>query len=336
MLEVEAPRLRLRCGSCTGRADPAGSPLTAAHPVRLASNTKTFVAAGILRLWEEGRLALDATLETHLPAAPLRLLREGGYDPAAITLRHLLTHTSGLFDYSDSAPFVARVLPGTHRWTRLEQLEGAMAWGRPYGAPGEVFRYSDTGYILLAEVLERVTGAPHYGAALRSLLDYRRLGLRHTWLEDFEPAPAELPPRAAQYLDGVSNLGQEASADLFGGGGLVATLADLLTFHRGLFTGRVYRRPQTLETMLTSVPAKRGGPSAYGLAQIPGQYRMGLFAREFGGRLAYQHGGYFGTEAAHFPDLDATVALSVNQAESDAGEELLDAVARRLGEAAAR
>jgi len=330
VVEVEAPGLRT--GLALGRADDAGTALTRQHPVRLASNTKTYVAAGILRLQEEGRIALDDAIARYLPESHRAVLRAGGYDPEAITLRHLLTHTSGLFDYSDSQAFVDKDQSFTYRWTRLEQLEGATAWGRPYGAPGEVFRYSDTGFIELAETLEQVTGLPHYGQALRDLLGFERLGLRHTWLEIFEPAPADLPPRAHQYLGSRSNAGFDASTDLFGGGGLVATLADLLAFNRALFQGRVYRKPETLDLMLTTVMAERGGPVAYGMRQVPGQYRLGLFVLERGGLEAQLHGGYFGTEAAHLPRLDATVALAVNLADSDAGEALMHAVVRRLRE----
>ncbi|MEO1192473.1 MAG: serine hydrolase domain-containing protein [Pseudomonadota bacterium] len=330
IVEIEGPVLRYR--KALGLADASGTALTLDHPVRLASNTKTYVAAALLRLMEEGRVALDDAIARHLSAEPIQVLTSGGYDVQAITLRHLLTHTSGLYDYSDSADFDRKVRARTHSWTRLQQLEDAMTLGDAYGPPGEVFRYSDTGYILLAEILEQVTQTPHYGAALRQLLPLEPLGLAHTWLEVFEEPPADLPPRAHQYLEGISNIDQDATADLFGGGGLVATLADLLTFHRALFHGQVYRQPKTLEVMLSTVAAKRGGPIAYDIPQVPGQYRMGLFVLPRGGLTAYLHGGYYGTEAVHFPEIDVTLALTVNTAESDAGDELVEAVARLLVE----
>ena len=331
ILEIDAPGAAFRFSHATGVSDlEAGTPLSSEHPVRLASNTKTYVAAAVLRLREDGKLDLDAAVSRYLPGDHLQTMSQGGYDPDAILVRHLLTHTSGLFDYSDSPQFIEKVLPGTHRWTRFEQLQGAVLWGQPYGPPGEVFRYSDTGYIELAEIVEQVSGRSSYGAAIRELVGFEKLGIHRTWLEDFEPHPANTPERAHQYLDGVSNFDHDASDDLYGGGGMVATMSDLLVFHRALFAGGVYSRPETVDVMLSTITAQRGGPVAYGRKQTPGEYRMGLFVYEIGGETCYLHGGYFGTEAAYFPRLDTTVALTVNVAESEAGASLLQGVAARL------
>lgn len=331
VLEVEAPRLGFALSRARGvtRFGAGGVALTPAHPLRLASNTKTYVAAAVLRLVEEGRLALDEAVAGRLPAAQSALLRAGGYDPGAITLRHLLTHTSGLYDFGDSPDFNTAVLAGRH-WTRLEQLAGAMEWGRPYGVPGEVYRYSDTGYVLLGEILERTTGDPSYGGSLRRLLDYERLGLAATWLESLEPWPAGVPERAQQYLGERPNEAFDVTTDLFGGGGLIAQLGDVRRFYAALFRGEVFRRRETLALMLTTVAAERGGPAAYGMVQQPGEYRMGIFVRRLGGLDCYSHGGYFGTQAAYFPGLDASVALGVNLADSDLDGDLLAAVAAVL------
>ncbi len=323
IMEIDAPRIGFRYSGAAGVVGfESGAPLTCQHPVRLASNTKTYVSAAILRLWEDGRLDLDAAIPRYLPDDHIRIMRDGGYDPDAITIRHLLTHTSGLFDYSDCDDFEALVASGTYRWSRIEQLQGAMDWGRPYGIPGEVFRYTDTGYIELGEVLEQLTGQS-YGAAIRELVDFERLGLHQTWLEDFELPPEGTLPRAHQYLNGVSNYDHDASEDLHGGGGLVATMSDLLTFHRAVFTGDIYTDPATIDVMLSTIVAQKGGPIAYGREQKPGEYRMGIFVLDLDGLTDYQHGGYFGTEAAYFPKLDVTIALTVNRTDSDAGADLL-------------
>ena len=116
------------------------------------------------------------------------LLREGGYDTGAITLWHLMTHTSGIYDfaadaYDPSIPggFTAEVAKDpARRWTRFEQIEFAVAHGKPYGDPGTVFGYSDTGACLVGEIVERATGMT-MGAAIRDLVDYERLGLTRTW-----------------------------------------------------------------------------------------------------------------------------------------------------------
>ena len=148
VLYVEAPRLGLRWEGAAGLAGP-DAPMTTLHPVRIASNTKTYVAAAVLRLAEEGRLGVDdpisPTCRPNRRHADRRRLR-----PEPITVRHLLTHTHGLFDHSDSQKYGDAIMADPqHRWTRTEQVEAAMAWGQPWGAPGEIYTYCDTGYVLL-------------------------------------------------------------------------------------------------------------------------------------------------------------------------------------------
>lgn len=302
------------CDTSGWRGDrQRGTPLTPQHPVRLASNTKTFVAAAILRLWEEGRLALDTALVDHLSSDVLQVLARDGYQPATITIRHLLTHTSGLFDYADSPAFGRTVAADPpHRWTRAEQLQSAMDGGEPYGPPGQVYRYADTGYILLGDIIERTSGQP-LAAALRELLDYAHLGLASTWLETLEPQPAGAKERAHQYLGDHDTYGMDPSFDLYGGGGLVSTVGDLARFIRGVFTGGVYKRPATSETMLTTIMAESGGPAAYSMRQIPGVYRMGVVVREIDGVTVYMHDGFWGTRAAYVPSLDVAISATVTQ-----------------------
>ncbi len=141
-LSVEAPSLGLFWSGAAGVAERTSQmPLTPQHPVRIASNTKTFVAAAILRLWEEEQLGLDDPITLHLPEPFIRTMRNDGYQPDSITIRHLLTHTSGLFDYADSEPFFEAIMSDPmHRWSRAEQLQAAVDWGEPYGAPGAVYR----------------------------------------------------------------------------------------------------------------------------------------------------------------------------------------------------
>src|SRR5207253_1984624 len=134
-----------------------------------------------------------------LSPATLELLRKGGYDVDAIHVRHLLMHTSGLYDYASDPAFVKYVLThGHHRWTRREQVRFAMTHGKPYAAPGAEFHYADTGYVLLGEILERRTGGG-LAHAYRSLLSFKRLGLANTYLESLEPRPRQAHARSHQY-----------------------------------------------------------------------------------------------------------------------------------------
>jgi D-alanyl-D-alanine carboxypeptidase len=200
----------------------------------------------------------------------------------------------------------------THRWSREEQLEKAMEWGDPYGAPGEVYRYSDTGYILLGAIIEQVTGKT-MAAAFRELLKYEENGLENTWLESAEPIPDGTAERAHQYFaDGDTHDG-DPSFDLYGGGGNAATMKDLALFLRALFVGGIYDDPATLDTMLTTIDGTSAGPAYHGSEMVPGTYRMGLVIVDRYGPTGWAHGGFWGTQAIHFPDLDITVATSVNQ-----------------------
>ena len=117
MMRIDAPSMDFSWSGVAGVANrETGAPLMRTNPVRIASNTKTYVAAAILRLWEEGRLGLDDPLSMHLPAEYAEVLAGDGYDLEAITIRHLLTHTSGLYDYADRDLFVEAVLADpTHR-----------------------------------------------------------------------------------------------------------------------------------------------------------------------------------------------------------------------------
>ena len=323
LLLVKAPRRGIDWTSAVPGAghDEAG-PLRPDGTLRVASNTKTYVAASVLRLTEEGRLDLDTPIERVLRPASVATLREGGYRPDAVTVRMLLQHTSGVYDYAGDASYLARVMadPG-YRWTRAEQVEWAMSAGAPLGAPGEAFHYSDTGYILLGEVIEVVTGQP-MPAAIRSLLGFDTLGLRATWFETLEPEPTGAPPRLLQHTDGLDVALIDASADLYGGGGLVSTLPEMARFYRALLQGEVFRKASTLAIMLE--------PSPQSLASGGDGYGMGLGRwRLANGVDCFGHAGFWGTEAWHCPATDVTVIGAVTES---AASEALSRITRRAVE----
>jgi D-alanyl-D-alanine carboxypeptidase len=324
-LHVDSPTLGLRWEGAAGSADPAsGTPMTAAHPVRIASNTKTYVAAAVLRLHETGRLDLEDSIDGLLPDETVEALRGDGYRPETITVRHLLTHTSGLFDHSDSQDFVDAIVAEPQRhWTRGDQVRGAVEWGDPLGAAGEVFSYADTGYVLLGAILERVDGRP-LDQAVRGLLDFDGLGLGSTWWETLEPRPEGVPERAHQFLGELDVSGFDPSFDLYGGGGLVATVGDMAGFMRAVFTGRVYEQPDTVPTMLTTVEGAGSRPGGDRADLSPGVYRMGIWVVDVDGLTTYRHSGFWGTLATYVPELDLSLAATVNQNRSkDALEELV-------------
>jgi len=304
-LAVISPRLRWT-GTAGHNALGSRTPLDPKAGFRIASVTKTFTAAATLRLVEDGRVGLDDPIAKYLAPATLALLRGDGYDVDAIHVRHLLMHTSGLYDYASDPAYVRYVLThGRHHWTRRAQVAFAMAHGKPYAAPGTQFHYADTGYILLGEILERRTGRTLAGA-FRSLLGFKKLGLTRTYLESLEPRPTAARERAHQYYQRIDATRFDPSFDLYGGGGLVSTVGDLASFYRALLHGRVFKESATLRTML-------GKPNPRSVAQ----FGMGIFSNQISGPAGencWTHAGFWGTTVVDCPRSDVTLALAVNQA----------------------
>lgn len=291
-------------GAAHGDADPAGRrPLTIDTPLRIASNTKTFVAAATLRLWEQGRIDLDAPIGPLLTPALDALLRGDGYDTARITVRQLLSHSSGLYDHGGDPRFIQAVLADrSHVWTREELVRLSMSYADPQSPPGTQFRYSDTGYILLGDIIERITGRD-LARSVRELVGFDRLGLRSTWWEVMEPPPPGVTTRARQSLGAIDATDIHASMDLYGGGGLLMSARDLAIAFAAIFEGRVFERPETLREMLWQGP-HRGGEG----------YRLGVFVKRIGAREFYWHSGFWGTHVFYAPDSRVVVAgMTTNQ-----------------------
>ncbi|HEY8216750.1 MAG TPA: serine hydrolase domain-containing protein [Acidimicrobiia bacterium] len=314
-LAVRAPGLTTALA--VGAANTAtGAPLKVDTPFRIASITKTFVAAAVLRLVEQGKVQLDERITRYLSPHSAEILRHDGYAVDDITVRQLLQHTSGLYDYAtDPAYDDVNVTDPSHRWTRAEQLKFATEHGDPLFDPGQGYAYADTNYILLGELLERVTHKT-LPAAVRTLLHFRRLGLDHTYWELLEPTPPGTPELAHQYYGtGFDNVVLDGSFDLYGGGGLVSTVDDLARIYRALFHDKVFDRRSTLRTMTT--PSGPGRETGAG---------MGIFVVDVAGERCYAHRGYWGSQAVHCPGLDVTFARTFNQAAENVDDNALEPI----------
>ncbi len=313
-VSVRSQRLGYEWQGAEGLADPeAGVEMTVDTPVRIASNTKTFVAVAMLRLVELKKITLDDPLTIWIDPALDVAFKAEGYDTTAIQLRHLLTHTAGLYDHSSSPKYETRIVEDPmYHWTADEQIRMALAWGDPLAGPGEIFSYCDTGYILLGEIIERVTGKS-LAAAVRELCRFESLGLKSTWWETQEPAPPGIPSRAHQYLGDLDTATFHPAYDLYGGGGLVSTVGDLTLFTEALMTNRVFDDPKTLTIMLSTIEGTRLPEDAEPGGLVPGQYRMGLWAVEIDGLDGWRHTGFFGTSVTWIPELELAVAVTVNQ-----------------------
>ena len=287
-------------------------------PVRIASNTKTFVAATVLRLWEQRRIDLDAAIGPLLTPRLDELLRSGGYDTAHITVRQLLSHSAGIYDHAEDERYLPLVQSQPERaWTREDLINLAITWGHPLDPPGTAFHYSDTGYILVGDIIERITGQS-LGKAVRTQLQLDRLKLGSTWWEVMEDKPERAPARVRQFIGDLEVTDISATADLYGGGGLVMSAKDLATLTAALFEGRLFQHPATLQEMFWQGPHK--GADAY---------RLGVFVKHANGRDYYWHSGYWGTVAYYAPATGIAVAgVTTNQ---DAYRRLVDVVQKAAG-----
>ncbi|MGW2270996.1 serine hydrolase domain-containing protein [Streptomyces yangpuensis] len=243
--------------TAAGLADTAtGERARPGHRFRIASNTKAFVSTVLLQLEGEGRLSLDDSVETWLPG----VVGGNGNDGGAVTVRHLLNHTSGIYDPTEEAEFFAPYLERddrTHVYTPREVIARAVRH-EPLFAPGGGWSYSNTNYLLAGLVIEAVTRRSAPSEIRRRILV--PLGLKDTSF------PVTDPDIHGPHLHGYDLKGRDVtrfspSYD-WTAGAMISTVDDLARFHRALFTGELLRPAQQRE-LLTTV--RFPGTPAYGL-----------------------------------------------------------------------
>ena len=275
-----------------------GARLKGDEGFRIASITKSYVAATIFRLAEDGRIELDAPITRWLPAPWLRILEGDGYAPGEITVRHLLSHASGLADHAQTPQFLQAILREPQaEWTRARDVARLAEWTAPVGRPGEKFAYSDTGYVLLGEIVEQATGRD-LPDAVSEQLGFETLGLQRTWWERYEMPNGRV--RAHQLYQGIDTYDWNPSMDLYGGGGLVASPADVARFFDALLDRRVFRKPATLEWMTSSDGIPAGSA-----------YRYGVFVYDERSAGSTGHSGFWGTLVMREPKSRRTIAGAV-------------------------
>lgn len=279
------------------------------QPALIASNTKTYVSASILRLVEEEKLMIGQPVKTLLTEKTRRLFEGGGYDLDAITLAHLLSHTSGVQDYANQVynDFISN--NKSHRWTRDAQLELTIETGPPLGPPGTVFNYADANFLLLTEIIEGVVGEPFY-TAMRQLLRYEALGIDNTWFPTLEKKPKGSRPLVHQYWSELNWDSQEidVSTDLYGGGGIAATTEDLAVFFYKLFNAEIIEDTTVLNLIHTHIETTE---------EKQNDYFLGLSGYEYKGLKGYGHGGFWGTVAIYFPTINTSVSVFVLERDTD-------------------
>ena len=283
---------------------------------RIASVTKTFVAAAILRLHELDSISIEDPISFYIDKNSIDVLKTDGYNPEQILIKHCLNHTSGLEDYIFvTDDYINELISNPQkRWTREQQLEGAVNWGDKVGEPGEQTKYCDTGYILLGAIIESFFKGD-MAQGLRTLLSYDRLGLTSTWLETLEPHPLDQSEKVHRYHGKYETTDWDASIDLFGGGGLVSNTADLANFLSALFDNKVFDKPQTIDLML-SIPDHVQSTSVNDLSKIA-YYNYGLWTIQVFGNNVHMHTGFWGTTVLYIPAYKSSIAVNGTRGNND-------------------
>lgn len=284
------PVFRKAFGLANREWDIANTPQTR---FRLGSITKQFTAAAILQLAEQGKLSVDDPITKFYPDAPAAW--------APITLKHLLTHTSGIPSYTAIPGFFART-------ARLDLTpEGIVALTRDKPlefAPGSRYAYDNTGYILLGYVIEKVSGQT-YAAYLQEHI-FTPLGMMDS---GYDVSTTVLPRRAAGYSTGggkVSNADFLAMTLPYAAGSLYSTVDDLLVWDQALHAGKAIK-PASVAAMFTDYGFK------YGFGQ-------GVSVQK--GHRTWSHSGGingFSTMLTHLPDDGLTVVVLGNIEEAPSG-----------------
>jgi CubicO group peptidase (beta-lactamase class C family) len=271
------------------------APARADTAYHICSITKFITAAAILKLAQEGRLSLEDDVAGHVPG-----FSKGG---RPIRIHHLLNHTSGLVSYTST--------PGFDTKERLdlghEEIVGPIRAAPSHFAPGEGWRYCNTGFYLLGMIIEKVTGH-NYGDYVRKNL-FEPLGMSDSWYGAVRPL---IRNRAAGYEVDAGRLVNGPIMSWrapFSGGAIVSTAVDLLKLTDGLARGRLLK-PASVERMWSASRLADGTVIDYGLGT-----RLGTLS----GHRMVGHtgsGGGFRNVLLHFPEDDLTIVVLTN---TDAG-----------------
>ncbi|MEU1598825.1 serine hydrolase domain-containing protein [Streptomyces sp. NPDC005708] len=274
---------------------------------RAGSNTKTFVATTVLQLVAEKKVRLDAPIEHYLP----RLVPGGQH----ITIRQLLSHRSGLYNYTDSlwGGSLEQMYQARFRaWTPKELLTEAFRHA-PYFAPGTAGHYSNTNYILLGMLIQKVTGnTPEHEIAHRIL---GPLGLRHT---SFPGNSVRIPgPHAHGYIrmNGPGSpridVTEENMSAASTAGSLISTTHDLNRFFSALIGGKLLP-PALLHAMQDVKPLPGQSPYGLGLDRVTDP-AYGTAYGHTGGTLGYTTYSY--TTADHSRQVTISLNTMIDSAQ---------------------
>ncbi|MBD0747334.1 serine hydrolase [Streptomyces sp. CBMA152] len=276
---------------------------------RVGSITKTFVATVMLQLEAEGKLSLDDTVDHWLPG----VVEGNGHDGTKITLRQLLSHTSGIFNYTEDKDFQTKVFGPEflkHRYDTYapQQLVAIAMAHKPDFAPGTSWHYSNTNFVLAGMVIQKATGHSY-----ASEIDHRILGPLHLRSTTLPGTDARMPkPSGRAY----SKLARETTGPTYdvtelnpsiasSAGEVISNSGDLNRFYRALLTGKLLPQRQ-LKEMTTTVPLGSGSAdSGYGLGLMRNKLPCGT-------EVWGHDGGIHGSSSVALTTKDGRHSLAFN------------------------
>lgn len=269
---------------------------------------KTFAAATALQLVKEGKIGLDDKIEKYLGREPWFSRLPNAKD---ITVRQLMNHTSGLVRYEFKEQFTKDLTANPNKVWIPAELVAYLLDEKPPFEVGKGWDYSDTNYIVLGMIIEKVTGRQFYDEANRRLL--KPLKLTATIPQDGPRLKGVVqgyagPNNPFGGTDAMIVNGRFAINPQFEwtGGGYASTAHDLARWAKMIYEGKAFS-PELLPQVLDGVPAPMlGGETQYGLGVIIRKTTLGK---------AYGHSGFFPgymTEMMYFPEHKVAVAVQVN------------------------
>jgi D-alanyl-D-alanine carboxypeptidase len=286
-----------------------GEPRSTDDRYRVGSITKTFVATVLLQLEAEGTLSLDDTVEEWLPGA----VRGNGHDGSRVTLRQLLNHTSGIYNYTEDEEFGRTYFLKDgffqHRYDTRKpaELVALAMTHKPSFEPGTSWNYSNTNYVLAGMVIEKATGRP-YGTEIRErIIKPLHLkatsvpGTRVTVPQPSSRAYAKLAETTTGPTYDVTKLNPSLA---WAAGEMISDSKDLNRFYSALLRGRLLPREQLAE-MTTTIPLDEA--NGYGLGLAKSELSCGVTVWGHGGGI---HGSL--SEALTTRDGRHSVAFNFN------------------------
>lgn len=280
-----------------------GSSMPPEGAFRIGSITKMFTAVVIVQLAEDGVLSLDDPLALWLPEVAEQL----PYGDQ-ITLRHLLTHTSGLFNVVEHEAYYADIFAemvvdeatGSVTLDCVQRDPHDTLARYVYGKeaqfePGAQWRYSNTNYTLLGMVIEAAAEMP-LAEAYRTHI-YAPLGMTSTFLDCYEEPVIDIVHGYTGAGDEMADVTELHESIGWSAGGLVSTAPDLIAFARGLFGGALFDDPASLVAMTTPAPG-----SSYGL----GVMLQGGYVGHAGGIAGFR------SVLNYAPEFDTVVVILYN------------------------